>query len=81
MSENQVFDAATAGFEWLQVESMRLMEEHADAEHGICGNEWRVIEELRNAEESGEDAQLLEALRRCACGHVAEMAGSMIGNA
>ncbi len=82
MSENRVSNAGeTKGFEWLRVESMRLMEEHSDTEYGICGSEWLVIEELRDAEEAGRTGEMLQALRDCACVHVAEMASAAVGNA
>lgn len=67
--------------EWFKIESMRLIEENADAEYGICGNEWCVIEKLRDAEETGKTGEILSALRGCACEHVAEIAGSVTGMA
>ncbi len=73
-------DEGLNSYEWLQIESMRLMEEYAEPEHGICGNEWRIIEELRDAEETGHSAEVLQALRDCACSHMAEMARSMVLN-
>lgn len=80
MSEKRVSNAGdTQGFEWLRVESMRLMEEHSDAEYGICGSEWFVIEELRGAEEAGRTTEMLQALRDCSCTHVAEMASVTAG--
>jgi hypothetical protein len=80
MSEIRVSNAGdTQRFEWLRVESMRLMEEHSDAEYGICGSEWFVIEELRDAEEAGRMAEMLRALRECSCAHVAEMASAAAG--
>lgn len=69
------------GFEWLQVESMRLMEENGDAGHGICGNEWFVVEQLWEAEEAGAVGEMLHALRDCACPQVAEMADSILARA
>lgn len=65
-------------FEWLRLESERLISEGSDPEHGICGNEWLIVEYLKEAEQAGVESQFLDALQNCVCEPISALATSML---
>ncbi|HID46346.1 MAG TPA: hypothetical protein EYP34_11395 [Chromatiaceae bacterium] len=68
-------------FDWLQQESRRLIEKQQDAEYGICGNEWLIVEYLRKAEQMGMGDEFLRALQNCVCQEISDMAAELVEKA